>query len=98
MKLSELRRFSIRQQTRIRFRIRNGMECVINEHGIAQVPGLNRVPDFNLEEELATAGEFLLEPAGSLDPSRRRPCSREELAAFVGAPDASAAGQEHEDE
>ncbi len=41
MKLADLRKLSIKKQVRIRFRFRNGMECVINEHGIAQVPALN---------------------------------------------------------
>ena len=35
----------------------------MNEQGIAQVPALKGIPDFNLEEELASAGEFLVEPA-----------------------------------
>ena len=61
MKLADLRRLSIRKQLRIHFRLRNGMECVISEHGIAQVPALKGVPDFNLEEELTAAGEFLLD-------------------------------------
>jgi len=64
MKLADLRKLSIKQQARVRFQLRNGMECVVTEHGIAQVAGLRAIPDFNLEEELAAAREFLLEPAG----------------------------------
>ena len=40
MKLGDLRKLSIKQKTRIRFAVTGGLECVITEHGIAQVPGL----------------------------------------------------------
>ena len=53
MKLADLRKLSIRKQLKIRFRLPNGMECVVTEQGLAQVPALRRVPDFNLEQELA---------------------------------------------
>lgn len=101
MKLAELRRYSIRQQARIRFRIRDGMECLISEHGIAQVPGLNRIPDFNLEEELAAAGEFHLEQiafSGRKDAPQPQVLSREQLAALTATGPVSAAAAEHEDE
>jgi hypothetical protein len=94
MKLADLRKLSIRRQIRIRFAICNGMECVITEHGIAQVPGLRSVPDFNLEQELAGASAFVLEPVS--DPSPR-PVGRAELDAMVAtiAPGATA---EHEED
>lgn len=101
MKLAELRRYSIRQQARIRFRIRNGMECIISEHGIAQVSGLNRVPDFNLEEELAAAGEFHLESialSGRKDAPKPQVLSRDQLAALAAAGPGAAAAAEHDDE
>ena len=100
MKLAELRKLSIRRQSRIRFRIRDGMECVISEHGVAQVPGLNRIPDFNLEEELAAAGEFHLEAvtlAGQKHAPAPQILSRDQLAALASANPAAAA-VEHEDE
>src|SRR5215469_5713339 len=103
MKLADLRKLSIRQNLKIRFQLPNGMECVITEHGIAQVPALRRVPDFNLEQELASIGEFVLEPAtvaaqgnkGRPAPPRR--LGRAELESLVAAP-AAAAGADHEDE
>ena len=67
MKLADLRRFSIRKQFKIRFRLQNGMECVVTDRGIAEVPALKGPPDFNLEDELASAREFLLEPAAAPD-------------------------------
>ena len=72
MKLADLRRFSVRKQFQIFFRLRNGMECVVTDRGVAQVPGLKGVPDFNLEDELAAAAEFRIEPAGALGERRRR--------------------------
>lgn len=100
MKLADLRKLSIRKQLKIRFRLQNGMECVITEHGIAQVPELKGIPDFNLEQELLSAGQFLLEPAAIPDkknPPKPRSVGREELAGLaVAGP--TAAPDEHEDE
>ena len=99
MKLADLRRLSIREQLRIHFRLRNGMECVVTEQGIAQVPGIKGVPAFNLEEELASAGGFLLEPV-AVKPVQPKPPvqrSREELAAMLPRA-ATAAASEHEEE
>lgn len=62
MKLSDLRKLSVKKNIRISFRLHNGMACVLDEHGIAQLPGLNTMPDFNLEQELAQVQEFVLEP------------------------------------
>src|SRR5262249_48826998 len=63
MKLADLRRTAIRSCVRIRFPLSNGMECVLNEHGIAQIPALRAAPDFDLENELAQAVQFTVEPA-----------------------------------
>jgi hypothetical protein len=99
MKLADLRKLSVRQHSRIHFRLRNGMECVITEHGIASVPALKRVPDFNLEDELASAAEFVLEPIAvpKSGPAGKRAVAREELSALVSSGPA-AGGPEHEDE
>ena len=102
MKLADLRKLSIKQQYRIHFRLQNGMECIVTEHGIAQVPSLKGVPDFNLETELASAGEFLLEPAvaaASKDAPRPRTVRREELSALASAnAGGAAAHSDHDDE
>jgi hypothetical protein len=97
--LADLRKLAIRRQTRIRFPLRNGMECVITEHGIAEVPALKGVPDFNLEEELVSVTGFLLDPIPSgkkNQPLKPVSIPREELAgmAVSSAPEASA----HEDD
>ena len=52
MKLLDLRKLAVRQQFRIRFQVSNGLDCVVNQHGVAQVPALRGIPDFNLEKEL----------------------------------------------
>ncbi len=109
MKLADLRKLAIRRQTRIRFRLRNGLECVITEHGVAQVAALKGVPDFNLEEELAAAASFLLDPvvatgkkgpkgasAGPGGAPKGTPVSREELAGMASG--GSAAEAPHEDD
>ncbi len=63
MRLQDARKLAIRRQTRIRFRLAAGLDAVINEHGLAQVPGLAAPPDFSLEDEFARATVFTLEPA-----------------------------------
>jgi hypothetical protein len=95
MTLGDLRKLAIRQQTRIRFSLTNGMECVVNEQGLAQVPALRSIPNFNLEQELAAARQFHLD-AVPADPKRTvapRAVSRDELAAMTKAP----AGVENHD-
>lgn len=99
MKLADLRRLSIRKQLRIRFELQNGMECVITEHGLAQVPALDRVPDFNLEQELGSVSRFVLEPVGAAVKSGAKPTpiGSAELSAMV-TPSPLAAAREHEED
>src|SRR5215510_13396658 len=87
MRLADLRKLTIKQQIRIRFTLPNGMECVITEHGIAQVPALRSVPDFNLERDLESVGQFSLESvsAGSRKKTAPRLVTREQLASLAGA-------------
>jgi len=97
MKLADLRKLSIRKQLKIRFLLSNGMECVITEHGIAQVPALRRVPDFNLEQELTGVSQFVLEPAivDAKTPMKPRAVSVEELSGML-APASAAADHDEE--
>ena len=102
MKLADLRKLAIRRQTRIRFRLRNGQECVITEHGVAQVAALKGVPDFNLEEELASAASFLLDPVAvskkaPKGASMSTPVSREELVGLASG-GSSGGAPSHEDD
>jgi hypothetical protein len=75
---------------------------VMDERGGALVPDLNRVPDFNLEQEAADASNFVLEPLtlGQKNAPKAKIVGREELAAMVASPTASAPAHhdEHEDE
>lgn len=102
MTLADLRKLSIRGQYRIRFVLANGLECVVTEHGVAHLPALKQVPDFNLEKEFASVGEFLLEPAvasGKKGAPLSRSVTRAELAAMTGATGAAAPGHDdHEDD
>jgi hypothetical protein len=58
MTLADLRRAAVRHQQAVWFRLSNGMDCVVNEHGIVQIPELRRKVEFSVETELATATEF----------------------------------------
>jgi len=96
MKLLDLRKLALREQAKVHFRLTNGMECIVNEHGVAQVPGLHDKPGFNLEEELAGAAEFLLEPKLPRAPRRLGRAELESMAA--SSPAAAAAAHEHEED
>ncbi|PWU04901.1 MAG: hypothetical protein C5B51_16065 [Terriglobia bacterium] len=98
MKLADLRKLSIRQNLKIRFQLRNGLECIITEHGVAQVPALQRVPDFNLESELAEISRFVLEPASATQKTapKTRAVDREELASMLSSSPASAADHDED--
>lgn len=102
MKLADLRKVTVKKRLRIRFPLSNGMECVVNEHGIAQVPALRAVPAFNLEEELVGVQAFVVEPAdaGGKDNGKpkARSYTRDEMTALATAgAGAEAAHGEHED-
>jgi hypothetical protein len=102
MNLSDLRKVTVKKRLRIRFALSNGMECVVNEHGIAQVPALRAVPAFNLEDELVGAQAFVVEPAdaGTKDKAepKARTYTRDEMAALaIAGAGAAAAHDEHED-
>jgi hypothetical protein len=104
MTLVDLRKLAIRKQSKIRFTLGNGMECVISEDGIAHVPALKGVPEFNLEQELAGATAFVVEavvPSGTKNPPKAKPAplGRLEMAALAqDSRGAVAARDEHEDE
>jgi hypothetical protein len=100
MKLADLRKLCVRQNLRIRFQLPNGLECVMTEQGVARVPALSGTPDFNLERELVSIGEFVLEsaaPAARKTPDPPRHLRREELESLA-APQGAAAGADREDE
>jgi len=85
MNLADLRRLTIKTNVRIRFALSNGMECVLNEHGVAQVPQLHAIPEFNLEDELTRVATFTLEPvAPEKGKPRPRVLTRDELSALAG--------------
>ncbi|MGA2113655.1 MAG: hypothetical protein ABSH56_02760 [Bryobacteraceae bacterium] len=100
MKLADLRKLSIRRGLRIRFTLNGGMECLIGEDGIARVPGLHSIPKFNLEEELAAAQEFILEPppVQLRKPTPARSLNRQELETMATGTGASSGPAEHDDE
>lgn len=102
MTLVDLRKLAIRRHSKITFVLRNGMECVISEDGIARVPALKSVPDFNLEQELASATAFVVAagaPAGTKNPPKPVPLGRPEMIAMALQPAGAAAPHdEHDDD
>lgn len=99
MKLADLRRVAIKNGVRFRFPLSNGMECLLTEHGIAQIPSLKAPPDFDLETELARASQFTMETVELLEKNKKRPqvLSREQLAVLVAPKTAEAAHDDHDE-
>jgi hypothetical protein len=103
MTLLDLRKAAIRKQSKIRFALRNGLECEIGEDGVARVPQLNRAPDFNLDQDLEAAQSFTMEAVPSalgknavkLKPA---PLNRRQMAALVLDAPAAADHGDHDDE
>ncbi len=95
MKLADLRRLAVKKHLKIHFRLRNGMECVINPEGVAQIPELRGIPDFQLEDELASADDFLVEAPA---PAPAKKVGRNEMMAMAAASPVAAAAHDHDDE
>ena len=99
MRLSGLRRIAVRQDRKIRFRLHNGMECEVDERGVALVPALRGVPDFSLERELESVESFTLLPGRSATGSAARVVTRAELEVMIqAAPCTPAQPGEHPDD
>ena len=101
MTLADLRKLAIRKQVRIRFQLKNGMECLITERGVAQVPALQAPPEFNLEDELSGAATFVMEPvaaAGQRNAPKPSNIGRDQLAAMTAEGPAAQPHDDHEDE
>jgi hypothetical protein len=99
MTLADLRKLTIRKKVTVRFRLKDGLECVVAPDGIARVPALKGPPDFNLEEELAHAAEFLYEPVSTgKKPELPRRINRGELEQMTSATPAVAPAHDHDDE
>jgi hypothetical protein len=100
MKLSEIRRLAIRKQVRVHFSLANGTECLITEGGLAQVPLLKQVPDFNLEDQLAQVASFCVETVGGAKLEKPQVTSRDQLEKMIAAmnpANAGAAAHDHDE-
>jgi hypothetical protein len=99
--LTDLRKLTVKKSLRIRFLLANGMECMVDEHGLAQIPALNKVPDFNIDSDLPSVSEFLLEWRADLDKKgmpKRQTLTRGEMDAMTGSAAGGAVAADHDDE
>jgi len=96
MKLLDARKLAVKHQVRVRFGLSNGMECVIDEHGLSKVPRLSGPPGFNLEEEFARAERFVLQLL-TREKQGERVLTRRELESMVGSIAPGKAAEEHEE-
>ena len=60
-----------------------------------KAPELKKVPDFDVETELAEAGEFLIEPAL---PAAPKTVTRAEMMSMAESSPMAAAAHDHDDE
>ncbi|HLY19441.1 MAG TPA: hypothetical protein VKR61_19575 [Bryobacteraceae bacterium] len=100
MNLADLRKVTVKKRLRIHFTLSNGMECMLNEHGIAKVAALRAPPSFNLEDELAGVREFRVEPVvGEKEKERlkSRKYSRDEMTALATDAPGATAHDDHEE-
>ena len=100
MRLVDVRRLAVRRRIRIRFRLSNGMECIVNEQGVVRLPELRHAPQFDLEEEIAKAAQFSIEeavPAPGNQRTKPRPLSRAELDALSASAPGPQSREEHEE-
>jgi len=97
MKLSDLRKLAVKKNVRVRFQLSNGLECVLNEHGIVQIPALRQIPDFSLEDEFAQVAQFVLEPLPAEKNRKPENLSRDQMAALLAPAGAEPTTQDHDD-
>ncbi len=95
IKLNDLRRYAVQKRTPITYRDGAGRTARVNSKGVAEIPGLRGAPPFNVEELLAAAEEFVLEPEGSK--AQRRQLTRQQVADLL-AQSAPAAVAHHDKE
>ncbi len=102
MRLTDLRKLTVKKHLRVRFTLSNGMECTVNEHGVARIPALSTIPGFNLEDELTAVMTFLVEPAAAGPKDKAAPkvraMTRDEMSALAAAGShGETAHDEHDD-
>ncbi len=95
MTLTDLRRLAVRKGLRIRFHLPAGLECVMDEHGMAMIPGLKAPPDFRLDQEFEAVIHFVVETLSGKE-TKREKYTREQLGALAGKP--VEATHSHDDE
>ena len=95
MTLLDLRRYAIRQGMRIHFTLEPAGECIVNEHGVLQIPSLRGTPSFTLDATLGSVEEFTLAPVR--ESAKRQRISRQELESLLGEAPRAAASHAQED-
>jgi hypothetical protein len=83
--LTDVRRLVVRTGARVRFQLPAGVECVLDEHGVAHIPALKAPPAFRLEHEFESVDRFVVETLAGKE-TRRESYSREQLMALTGKP------------
>ena len=91
MTLTEARRYAVSKKTRIEFSTASGLDCIIDEHGIARVPELKAAPDFTMTNEFDNATTFVL-----VRGAQRETVSRQQLSDMAGP--SKAANHAHDED
>jgi hypothetical protein len=91
VKLADLRRAAVKHSSRVRFSLPDGLECVVDEHGVARIPALQRATSVNIERELETVRQFSVEAGGEI-----RNLTRDQVERWAGGAD-QARQEDHDD-
>ena len=62
VKLNDLRRYVVLNRTPVTYLDQSGRKAHVNRKGIVEIPGIAGAPPYNVEDVLAAAQEFVLEP------------------------------------
>lgn len=96
VRLADLRRYAIFNRTAILYRDPNGRQARVNRKGIIEIPAVAGAPPYNIEEVLAVAEEFSLEPEGPKAQPRR--LTRPQMAGLLASAAPAAASKEEKEE
>lgn len=95
VKLNDLRRYAIFNRTPITYLDGQGRKARVNRKGIVEIPEITGPPPYNVEDVLAGAQEFVLEPEGPQPQVRR--LTRQEIAELLASSAPSPVPKEKEE-
>jgi hypothetical protein len=94
MTLLELRRYAVRHGVSVHFSASGVGECLVNEHGVLQIPSLDRTPSFRMDSALPDVEKFTLRPVRT--PAKSQTLSRQDFERIIAEPAGAASDREEQ--